>query len=66
MAKEMLHMWQYWEEKKGLEVALDEYYPNTVKNDPQLTAAYVQYKNAKLLIETIMAKKAGAEENENV
>lgn len=42
-----LHMLKYWIGDKGIETALDDYYPNLAASDPKLAALYAQYLTAK-------------------
>ena len=55
------HLWRYWRDDKGLEEALIGYYPKTLAADPQLQAALVQLRNAKLVIDSIMRQYADGE-----
>lgn len=50
-----LHMWRYWRDKKGTVKAVEEYYPEQMKN-PQMAAAVAQVNNGLLLIDTLMQK----------
>ena len=45
-----LHMAQYWIDKKGLETAITDYYPDTLAKDPSIAAALTQIKNAERAI----------------
>lgn len=65
MATELASSWKYWRDKKGIEEALENYYPETLKNDPMLMAALVQIRSGELLINQIMEKKAEAENDDN-
>jgi hypothetical protein len=60
---ESLQSWKYWRDKKGVEIALEEYYPNLLKQEPMLMAALVQMKSAEALINQIMNKKVEAEDD---
>lgn len=42
-----MNMLKYWVEDKGIETALDDYYPKLVASDPKLAALYAQYLTAK-------------------
>lgn len=44
------HMFKAWVESKGLEETLKDYYPDTLKKDPEIAAAYIAYKNAQRAI----------------
>lgn len=45
------HMFDYWYEDKGLEVALTEYYPDTLANNPRIANAWATIQNLKLMPE---------------
>lgn len=49
-------MYRYWEEKKGIHRALEEYYPNTLKADEVLRLAYTQLRLAEKAIASRMAE----------
>ncbi len=51
---EGFHMWEYWYERKGIERALEEYFPATLKNDQTIASAYQQLKNAERVIKQRM------------
>lgn len=61
---EPMHMWPYWRDKKGVDTALEQYYPNELQSNPLLMAAYTQYKSAEALMLQIMNGKAGEAEDE--
>jgi hypothetical protein len=43
-------MVQYWIDKKGLDEALNDYYPDTLAKDPAIAAARIQMKNGERAI----------------
>lgn len=47
---EGLRMWTYWRDKKGMEEALTEYYPNLLRTNPLLTTALQIIKGQEALI----------------
>lgn len=49
-----LHLWPYWREDKGYEVALKEYYPNSLAANSDLLIALWQRKSAERTIDAIM------------
>ena len=51
---EPLHMFTYWRDKKGLEEALTEYYPNLSRNNPLLRTALRIIKGQEALINQTM------------
>lgn len=46
MADQPLRMFGYWEEKKGLKTAVQEYYPQVFRSDPVLYMAWTQIQTA--------------------
>ena len=50
------NMWHYWRDKKGTLRALEEYFPETLKNSVQLRLAVAQIKNNYAVIESIMER----------
>tara|TARA_Y100000296_G_C5071538_1_gene205130 strand:+ start:84 stop:284 length:201 start_codon:yes stop_codon:yes gene_type:complete len=48
-------MWDYWKNKKGYTEALNEFYPDALM-DPQIQAAYAQYQNSMILLDSLMEK----------
>jgi hypothetical protein len=56
------HMWKYWRDDKGLEEALTEYYPNTLKGNVEVANAYAKIKAARRVIDAAMAELAEDEE----
>lgn len=48
--KNPMRMVQFWIDKKGLDEAIDEYYPDTLAKDPAIAAARLQMKNAERAI----------------
>lgn len=44
--KNPMHMVQFWIDRKGLDEAIDDYYPDTLAKDPAIVAARIQMKNA--------------------
>lgn len=53
---DVFYMFDYWEDKKGIHRALEEYYPHALKNDEVLRAAYSQLKIAENTIKSRMLK----------
>lgn len=51
---EPLHMFTYWRDKKGLEEALTEYYPNLSRNNPLISTALQIIKGQEALINQTM------------
>ncbi len=49
------HMWKYWRDKYGCEIALADYYPSLLASDPELQLALFQIKAAQGFIEQRMA-----------
>lgn len=58
-----LHMWEYWRDDKGLEVAATEYYPTIFRRDPVLAMAMADLKAAKELIDMRMEYLANQKTN---
>jgi hypothetical protein len=55
-------MWSYWRDKYSIKTALEDYYPESARNDPQLSLALAQLKNAELVIDTIMTERGEEDE----
>lgn len=55
--------WTYWRDKKGLQEALTDYYPDRLKADPRLQVALAQIEIAEIAINKIMADEAEVEEH---
>lgn len=51
------HMWSYWRDKKGIEEALEDYYPDTLQENPQLQMALFQIRSAEAFIDQFMMKR---------
>jgi hypothetical protein len=64
MADQPLHMFRYWEEKKGLQVAVEEYYPGLFRRDPLLHAAWTQIQLAEKVIKQRIEELAADEPEE--
>lgn len=60
---EDLHMWSYWQDKRGTLEALEADFPETAK-EPQIAAALMQVKNGLLLIDTLMRQKESEAKDE--
>ncbi len=54
MSDEYKHMWKYLRDKYGYEEALEQYYPEMLKSNTILMAAYIQLKASKCFIDNIM------------
>ena len=60
------HMFDYWSDKYGPMVALQDYYPKTLESSDELKAAVAQYKNSKRVMNSIMDElKDKEEENDD-
>lgn len=44
-------MFEYWREDKSLEIALEDYYPNTLANNPCISQAWATIKACRLMPE---------------
>lgn len=49
-----LHMWGYWRDKKGLVVALEEYYPEVLASRKDLQEALAKIRSAEASIDLKM------------
>lgn len=58
------HMWRHWRDKYGIKTALEDYFPQTVKNDPRLQHAITMIEAGEALIEKIMKEKQEAEDDD--
>lgn len=58
-------MYSYWEEKKGIHRAMEEYYPNTLKSDEVLRLAYTQLCLAEKAIASRMFELASGEPDDD-
>lgn len=59
-----MHMWTYWRDKKGMEEALEDYYPDRLQADPELQLAVYQIHAARALIEAKMSALTDKEEGD--
>ena len=57
-----LHMWSYWRDKKGVENALEDYYPALLGKNLELRTALSLIKTGKAAIEQIMTNLKEDEE----
>jgi hypothetical protein len=58
MPDSSFNMWEYWRDKKGLESALIDYYPQTLNQDAIIKLALNQIAVAKLAINERMRELA--------
>lgn len=49
-------MWTYWRDKNGIVEGLEEYFPETLKENIRLQIAVAQIKNAEAAIEAVMSE----------
>ncbi len=58
-------MWTYWRDKKGIDDALEHYFPKTVASDPRLQQALAMRRAGELLANEVMGElEAKADEDE--
>lgn len=50
MRTENLDMWDYWRDEKGLQAALEDYFPQTLAGDAVLQSALAQLRVAQIAI----------------
>lgn len=59
------HMWEYYRDAKGTEIAAGVYFPNAFRNDPCLARALAMVADGKALIEKRMAELEPDDDQEN-
>lgn len=64
MADQPPHMWSYWRDQKGLRLALEDYYPETLTNNPLINLALLQIKHLSTTIDLEMLRLEAKNDDE--